>query len=142
MAISDQVARRDLGTAVSRSTCRPIRGVTIDVGTARASVDRFTVDMSATGRSDGATGQTSGPGAVDMSTTGAEVHRRCGTAGGQARPGARRYASSTSGVTSRPRPSTSTSTTSPPLSQTGSFIPAITPAGVPVMKMSPGTSVK
>ncbi len=52
------------------------------------------------------------------------------------------YASSTSGVTSRPRPSTSTSTTSPPLSQTGSFMPAMTPAGVPVMKMSPGTRVK
>ena len=46
------------------------------------------------------------------------------------------------GVSSWPRPSTSTITRSPPLSQTCSFMPAMTPAGVPVIITSPGSSVK
>ena len=45
-------------------------------------------------------------------------------------------------VSRRPRPTTSTTTRSPPLSQTGSGIPAMTPAGVPVIITSPGRSVK
>ena len=46
------------------------------------------------------------------------------------------------GVSSWPRPSTSTTTRSPSLSQTGSCMPAMTPAGVPVIITSPGRSVK
>jgi hypothetical protein len=46
------------------------------------------------------------------------------------------------GVSSWPSPSTSTITRSPPLSHTGSFMPEMTPAGVPVIITSPGSSVK